>query len=528
MRTLRLYTGVLPNEGDNEYVHFTNKGTYLSYLASQGQFLELIDADNYRIENNLLRLSYSAARMSVTYIVEMDTLELQHWKCYKVRNVSNFSSMCFLQLEVDLWATWYMSARFPLINVKRCNLNLGQGKYDDVESVEYAAAGDAGAQGLAGTAGSGYTNRTFLTLSQVYIVFVANVVVAQSIDQSTLVTTTHTFAALLHDVRAAFSVATQGSVNAVELATKYVSGIYKAGSSFWLDNKVEIVKAYLVPDFVMITLQSLRKLKFTAKTEFDNNADIDVDFYVVEPKRTISQFPITLQTDFDLNYKYYYGTIDGGLECERYTKDYTNFVLGYFDNDGVRVVIRQGDREKDITPNFEVGISGISRASDAGQDIARVGRALTNTLNIALKSSEVKNAAGATRVGIGVLGGAFDTLSKGGVNASPLMGSGDGAATFAVPNNGENRVFNPLYYTYYKSTRNEKAHARVYGAAFDAFVSSLADLRAANYDMLGELTGFNKVFVAAEAQIEGVPIEAQNYIKNALKNGLYLRVLITP
>lgn len=519
MRELRLYNGFMPNEGSNDYYVFSSRLSYLNAIESFR--IETLSISNYRIDANMsLRLSIATGRHAVTYCVETDTADASYFRAYKVVEVSSFSDMYIYALRLDYWATYYIRATFPIIRVKRCNLNIAQGDYDNVESVSVDAAGDTKLLKLEGLGeGLGY-----LTPAQVCVVILANVVRAQSIDQSTLVTSTEAFICSLSTIMAAYPTA-YGQHNVVALASKFVAGIYKAGASFWLDNKVEVIKAFLLPASVSPIIDASRTITFTSKTEFENNADLNAQFSMLAPQRIVNSFSVPMNT-LDINYKWYLGTFDGGLELERNTQAFNVFLSVYIDNDDVRVVVRQGDREKDISANFEIGIAGSSRAADEGQRIARYAKALTGLFDVTLKASEAKGANARLRVGVGAVNGAMnDYFARGGAPASPLLGAGDGAATFSANIGGTSRLNNPLYFVGYKSTANEQAKARVLGANFDLFIKNLNTLTAINYGMLGTLATFERVYVQADAQIEGIPTAAQDEMRGALARGVYIQVV---
>lgn len=519
MRELRLYNGFMPNEGSNDYYVFSSR---LSYLEAIEPFRsETLSINNYRIDANAsLRLAIAAGRQAITYCIETDAADASYFRAYKVVDVSAVSDMYIYALRLDYWATYYIRATFPIIRVKRCNLNIAQGDYDGVESVSVDAAGDTKLVKLEGLGeGLGY-----LTPSQVCVVVLANVVRAQSIDQSTLITSTEAFICFLSDIMAAYPTA-YGQHNVVALASKFIAGIYKAGTSFWLDNKVEVVKAFLLPSSIAPVVDASRIITFTSKTEFENNADLNVQFSMLAPQRLVNPFSVPVGT-LDINYKWYLGTFDGGLELERNTQAFNVFLSVYIDNDDVRVVVRQGDREKDISANFEIGITGNSRTADEGQRIARYTKALTSLFDVTLKASEAKSGSARLRLGIGAVNGAMnDYFARGGAPASPLLGAGDGAATFSARIGGTSRVNNPLYFVGYKSTANEQAKARVLGANFDLFIKNLNTLNTINYDMLGTLPTFERVYVQADAQVEDIPTAAQDEIRDALARGVYIKVV---
>ena len=530
-RKIRLYRGIMPNEGENDYYHFTSVSDYLAALSSHLGLT--LDIENYRIDRNILKIGSSSFRHGFTYVIETDNTDTSYFRAFKVRNEVDYSGIIAMTLEVDLWATYLLNCNFQLIHVTRSNLNLGRGVYDPVPFSRIASNDEMEHVPLGGHDGTGYVGRKYLLENELYIVFIANVVVDQSLDKLTNVTTTRAYATLISNIKNAVN---DPTANMVDLAIKYVSGIYKAGTTSWLDNKVQIIKAYLIPSFILNTLGSwaaIHPITFTSKSEY-KATDTDVVFFPLVPKREITSFLFDVSDDFDPDYKYYFGTYDDGLEIDRSTTDYRNYIIGYFGNSGVKVVIRQGDREKDITNAFEVGIEGTSTAADAGQDIARTGLMLTNLFGhmiTAFKAGSDAKSASSLMVTLSGQANNYtasllkDYFAGGGVNPSPVIGAGDGATTFSVPTSGTDRAFYPLYYVKYKSTRDEKANARVNGASFDVYVGSLRDLVTPTYEMLGSLTGFNRVFVAANVEVEGVPLDAEAYITNALRGGVYFKVI---
>ena len=130
--TVTLYKGISPNHGK----HYKFFSSYPDYISSLGDYYKRYTLSDDRISDSQLIFSAAenvdAAEVSYCYINRNDGTGNQKYYFYHVRNGSVRSGMAFLELELDIWATYLLQVKFGEIYVERCNRAIfANGLYDD-------------------------------------------------------------------------------------------------------------------------------------------------------------------------------------------------------------------------------------------------------------------------------------------------------------------------------------------------------------------------------------------------------------
>ena len=527
-RKLILYANFTPNQDGNTYYHYHDD---LGYFYGPLNDLKnvRIDLDNYRINNNIIKVKKSAIVgfdvKQATYAIDAEigqsaTSRSIH-KCYFIRSYEELDYFVF-HVEVDIWGTYIKYAQLSNINVTRCNRNIGIGKYDKIDKTIFpkndsdALTYTEALGGISSPLGVYYWEDY-----NVYIVFMAACVIARNGLNTESVTQIIPFACRITDLKELVTEQIAKNKGAVELAIEIISGITSLKTQSWLaTNDVKILKAYLVPH-VLINYDTYY-LTMYSKSDASNSDQIEVKAYAIRPSKLKIPFELDI-THMDINKRYYVGVIDDGLELIHYTKN--NFIFYDFaiNHDGVEVVVSQGDNMKDLSNHFELSLIGNSISEDALQKIAWWGKHMANVISSAISIMGAKDTGSGISKGVQFLGNSLDMFSDK-VNANGTIGNSDATLVFAWHRGAgyEDYVNYPFYFTKYKSVLDEKAHARLYGANFNLMVDDLATLD--TFDLLGEGT-LTDTYIVANMRVSGIPKEAKDYIQDVFSKGIYMQYI---
>lgn len=522
-RILRLYYKFTPNQDNNTYYMYEDDADLFTYALDYHTSID-VDLDNYRITTDRIKIKKSIITAfsikEVTYVVEMDDVTKQIYRCYFVNNYEELDYYV-LHVELDLWGTYIKYATLSNINILRCNRNIGIGIYDRIENTNTTTATSI-FEALGGTE-SAQTGINYLEDSEVAIVFIASCVIAENLVGE-YVEQILPFACTLEDIRELYDAPTQARFRAVELATQTISGITSLKTNSWLkNNDVKVLKAYIVPNEV-VNYDDFG-LTMYSKSEASNATQIEVAVTAIRPNKTKLPFLVDV-SNIDINKKYYVGVYDDGLELTHYTED--NYI--YFDfitnHDGVQVVVSQGDNMKDLTSHFEVSLIGNAVQQDALQKIAWWGKFLGGVIGSTYNTLSSSSWAGVASKGAQQVGNYLGMLGDR-TQASGTIGNSDATIVFDwYRGAGFDEYTNyPFYYTMYESIKDEEEHARLYGASFNVYYATTSDLTSIdNCDLLGSGT-FSDTYIMANLRVKGVPKDAKQRIENAFRSGIYLDII---
>ena len=475
-----LYKNKLPNYAENTHVYYTDDAAYNSWLGTP--FLSFTE-DRYTLNANIAEVNVGAVTNfdDVTYIAwENEGV----WRYYFVVSAVFQSGYAIFTLDVDLWATHIKRAALSNIRVTRCNRAVGVGVYDKIPVAvgrEFVRLG-----------GEMSTN----DLAILFVVAFATGVSSLLVNNAA--TALGVFALEMNNDDDA-----PEDVPLFDWWIELVSGIFSAAATVG-DLDANVLKAYIVPKNVL-TIKSGTVPVFNVKAPTFSGTLTPT--YEAAP----FIFPVNFDVAIDPNKKYYVGTKHAGVELARITGNTQvsyNFIVK---QDGLQVIVQQGDRMLDITDAFEVGLTSNDGNFTATERIARL-------LQVAggIASGAFQIVAGGAGLVTGALtsANALTNVIEAG-NARYSQG-GDGVSTFR---NLSGAGMSPYYMQVNTSINNEAANARLYGAVFNEQVSSIDDIF--NASLLGEGT-LTDTFVAAEIRVDGVPTDARDTIAAAFRNGIYV------
>jgi hypothetical protein len=526
--------GFSPNYENGLHFVFTDPNIFLDWIKDHTATAYLTQ-DNYRINTGIVKISkksYAALNWGsdITYMVDYDydsvKKKFNYWRCYRVLSFIEQSDMIIYDCEVDNWGTYIWQANFDHLRVRRCNHILKNhcGFFDPITSVKSRELSAAAYEPL-------YQKATYPVIphsetfssDDLYIVFVAQAAVGTTATGEN-VTATYVLGQKVSTI-ASFWESARSDHSDIEIAIRAVSGIFGSTSDLWIDNKVQVVSAFLTPYWSGASVSSPLYLK--TKTPYDptNVKEILFDYMAME-RRTTDY--VLSPDDIDNNYDYYIGTKNNGLRLEQTTDDMHVNIIEEMDTNGYHVLVKQGTRAKDISKCFQVSLMGSTKEYDALSSLSFWLKSIASHLPLLAAgiatSIATENPLPAIGAGIGALSSSVSNLS-GNNNVTPFIESdSDGYMTFTAID--RRSASYPFYMTKYESAANESNNARIYGVAFDAYYSDLKQLSQNATDFIG--TPINdyfytrSFFVSGDAVIEGVPIVARNEITDAINNGVHI------
>lgn len=475
-----LYKNKLPNYGENTHVFFNDVNDYVAYLGNA--FIQFAE-NRYTMNANIAEVQLPAVADidDVTYIAWNNG---GAWRFFFVRSAVYQSEYAIFTLEVDLWATHIARATLSNIRVTRCNRNVGNGVYDAIPSSvgrEFLRLGDDIEED---------------DLAIIYVVAFATGV--SSILVNNAGTALGIFVTEFSDIG---ENAPEG-VRKIDWAIELVSGIFAADATIG-DLDANVLKAYIVPKNVLGIKSGTVPVFKVKSPSFSGTL---TPTYEAAP----FIFPVRFDVDIDPNKKYFVGTKHAGVELVRTTQP-TEIVYNFIvKQDGLQVIVQQGDRMLDITDAFAIGLTSNDGNITATE---RVARTLQFVGGIASGAFQImQGGAGYVTGALTAANALANNIEQG--NARYAQG-GDGVSTFRALLSGVN---SPYYIQTNESIDNEAANARLYGATFNQQVASVDDIFDA--ELLGTGT-LNDTYFAAEVRVDGVPTEARDVIAASIRGGIY-------
>lgn len=534
MSRIAIYKNIVPNYDTNIHYYFTDPATYYDEL--NGYLVSDLEVDNYRINLNRLSLSlsnlpYAIAEIAedLTYIIEYEQDERDdfiYWRCYYVNDYVIQSGKMILSLSVDQWGSYIHKANISQIHVSKTNREIaqfGQGRYlTPVNVNQYSDP-------IFDILGNDYIADTNATIG-----FVADCVIKEWATGENI-TARYIFMQKLSVVESYFSAEELATHSAVEIATRFVSGIKgtDTNNNLFDYNKLSIASIFLLPFNYENYFSIDYGLYFKAKTPYDDEEEKTILFDLVQPNRIKYNYVFDGEDiashyeELNEDYLNIFGTRRNGLELTRSvegTKAYIEYTIDY---QGLKVMAWCGNQSKDLSNAFTLHSIGATNEMTWAKEISSYIKMFTSELPTMIAgvaaSIATENPLPAIGAGLGVVGSlSADFLSN---TSQPrnLTGSDDGFITFNPTSSAYYRyINNPIMLTKFPSFTDGERKTRMQGVAVDLYISSLTELN--DVDLLGKTTlnPFNHTFVMCEALVDGVPIIARNAIIDKLTGGIYL------
>lgn len=549
-RQLFIFKSVLPNYDNNTHYYFTDALAYFDYLTQNYDYIYL-PLDNSRDNTNVIKPSASAFDFDyneATYVIDCEIRpsiagaprKLLYWKCFYINTSTLQSGFVRMNLSVDYWGTYIHKANITSTKILRCNRNIGNGVYDNPTMTKLDIV-----NGYVKEIKTPYLPRpSYMDEGTLGVFFVADVITSEDTNMRSYTSSTYLFhvglgffkTAIINFINTSYpaeqreqAIASINRINPISLALSYVSNIFQTTA----ERKVRVKKAYVIPSS-RISI-STKYYKFKTQSPYFEG-EITFDAYIVYPNVIKDVYAID-NADLDENYLYMVGVYGNGLLISKQTSDIVIDIQYIVNETDIEVKICNGSQEKDITSAFEATITGNSEEATSLQKIGFWSKLLSNAVGLTMSGSGEMMKSYSTMGYAGVALAGVDLALKGfnlGLgNTDPLnpvgiTSNGGAGSTYSWYLTDEmiaqRRVSYPYVLTYFKSLADEKAKVRKNGVSFEVFDLSLSDI-ASNYDLLGTDTNETRTFITMSSEVDGVPTEARNTIRNKLLAGLYYVVI---
>lgn len=532
MRKIILYDGVSLNRDKHVHVFFKSKRAFLSYLNEKAKSIVEFDQQTYKFQDGELRIktagSIPLVEQYVTYVIEADfddsgnVVESGFLACYFVDSYISRSNMIVYQITRDDWGSYIQYAELDDIIVRRCNREIGTGIYEKplilLNPIEI--------------------NKAFgnslnpSTQTDWQIVFVADVTTSSNLLGDNKVTSKFLFRVspkeLLEQV---YGETIPSSVdNPLVRACRLIAAAYATPVSNGVDLPVSITGMWIVPT-------SSNRVDYTTlktKDPYGSGHEYTFNAYYNYTNFNSVSYNISdyLTDDYQRDNYIMVGTPSTKIPLPRLIKQGKLEVQFRYDPSGVKATLVLGSQSVDVSEDFSFPLLSDATNIDNFRRIFQILNSglgfLESGIKVALSDKPEKQATGVVGIAQSVIS-PLATAPKGDL----IQSTGNAIKTFQMQRIGTGSYFidpmeNPIGYDAYPSAENEGYRAYADGALFNTNVSALGGL---SYVIGCPHLGVpfegapTETFIEADAIVKGVPITAENYIKNELSKGIYFTYL---
>ena len=545
-QNLYLYKDFLPNTDSGTHFRFTSVNDYINYINNY-KISEVLTVDNYRLNTNVLKISYDYFKRNIIDYRKITYLYLEQilrgtqgstdiiHTFYYVKSATLQSDYVTFSIELDYWATYQYLLDNHKIMLNRTNAILENEimVYDEITKVE-TPNNDEPVDYSRRLSGTG-DKRRYLDNSFFYVVFIVEYVVTRNLANTDYVKSTDLFAVPLSTLISSLNIATAETYTSVDLASMIISGITSTTTNIGgVNNDAKVIGAYIVPSFEtsIESHLSVINVEFNYRTMLTGSETKTFTARSVYAYRTdlIYNEPLapTLQeyTNQDgINYKYYVGGFHNYMQIVNYRKsNYVKIMISFvFTPAKVQLFVSQGENSKDITNAITIPLIGNVEISDALQTMCYIADGLSMVLS---NTKSIMGSKNLTDLSFNVADSILDNFKffKGNVNADMGISQGDGLTEMRYSHDA---CYFPYSLIYFKSLNDEKYNARLIGANVDATIENIDVLDGLN--LLGG-TPTNVTFddYYLRGHLIGSVIgqqDAYNIIKQKLENGIHLKFI---
>lgn len=540
---LRLYRGIRPNCERNTHYVFASASDYIAEIESKrvGAVLTL---DNYRINNNVAKINAGATfeeiMHEISYIVVYDD-ETKYFRAYWVTSSALQSGFLILELNVDLWASSIIGAKFDEMHVVKCNRKIDEYMYFD--DIKRPRAGNP-----VSIIPFRYGN---LSLSEIAVIVKISWNGKQNVYGDDAITKTglyyctaqHIFDAVKGAVTSGGSPTGEYDNFAfLDKVADCIGGIYAVQGSYGGVLNAKALRLWLLPigDLSASGYTALAPAVIKSKSLYSKGEDVALSFNALVPfdgafyidiATALTQGSVSNVYDFIASHDLIVGTPHNGFRPLRGINSHVKFRTS-LQTDEIKISVGDGKNEKDISSAFEISLT---TANDTptflSKMISTLGDALTQGIN-AGRSYEKGGVAGVALSGASSIAGALSKFA----DATPLAptSNGDGTTSFIRPYY-PNSMNSPYRITAIESCDDEIENAHFNGANVDAFISLLSEasnaslLLSTSWAFNGKAKAFGRTdetFIAIdEMRLEGVQTKASDYIKGEFRRGIFYKII---
>lgn len=483
--TVTLFKGISPNYGKH-YKFFTS---YADYIDSLGNYYKRYTLTDDRISDNQIIFSAAenvdAADVSYCYINRNDGNSNQAYYFYHVTSGSVRGGMAFLQLELDVWATYLQRVNFGEIYVERCNRAIfPHGQYDmpdfTINAPNYTTIGNFTA-----------TNESLA------IIYLCAFKSAISLFNNSL-TNVALFGNALNEITTPGSIYEERSFENLTAFIGGVYGVHQTVETFEYTTDAAVLNAWIVPKDV-IDGNGAGGAILKSKCQFG-----DLTFaphlicrpQIFTKNITIPAAPLHLQS------------VGTRLESMILPRDTDNLTVQYqfvTKKDGISVFVCCGNKVLDITKSFQLTLTTANDGYNTGEKIS-------NALEL------VRVGASASGGGLSFATNAAGYIASKFTDVSPRITSGDAASTFYNKSNVNYK--SPYILTKYTSNTNIGYTIRNKGAIFNnTYTQPLVTIF--NSGLLG-VGPPNSTYIQGDIDCYGAQKDVIDFFVQRFREGVYL------
>ena len=541
----RLYLAkdFLPNTDDGTHLRFTNVYHYINYIGTNYGVSEVLNVDNYRLNTNVLKISFDYFKRNlldyrkVTYLYLEQVLgniyeqgQVMH-TFYYVKGAILQSDYVIFSIELDYWATYQYLLDNHKIMLNKTNAILTNETmvYDEITKVETPMSIDPTTYSKR-VFGTGDTRR-YMPNNMFYVVFIVEYVTIRNLANTDYVKATDLFAVNLQTLITSIG-NVGGSYASVDLASMIISGITSTTTNIGgVNNDAKVIGAYVVPyiESRVNTHLSATEVEFNYRTMLTGNTTMTFKANHMYSYRYDLPYyeylsPTNDQND-GLDYKYYVGGFHNYMQIVNYRKTGgVQFMVSFvFTPAKVQLFVSQGENSKDITNAITIPLIANVEISDALQTMCYIADGLGMALN---NTKSIMGSKNYGELALNVADSILDNFKffKGNVNAD--MGVSQGDALTELRKDHDNCMF-VINIMYFKSLNDEKYNARLIGANVNATIENIDVLDGLNL-LGGTPTGvtFDDYYLRGHliGNVTGQQ-DAFNIIKQKLQNGVHLKFI---
>lgn len=530
MRQLTLFKNFTPNQEGGLHYFLNRPDLFTTRFA---EYLEMqLQDNNFRINGNILKIKYDETKnesyyKNLTYVEVNDFSQYKERKYYYIKGVIIQSGNVIFTLELDLWQTYVNYATFNLTTITSSNKKVGNGVYRNIEVTNGVLYDDYPLR----EEGVVYSK---IEDKYVDIVFLLQYNVLQQVSGigEDVVTKTALFSINTRETKDLLKVNSEDldEYPSILLTTDVVSLIYGVSGGLFGTSTLDarVLKAWVVDNRkikndITTTNTSYSIKVLTKSSYYDPTATLN--FVVKQVTPSIERTHIRIE-NYDINKAIVIGTFNNGLELQRFTNN--DLIATYYtivNTDDLKIIVQQGNQQKDITNAFEVPLTTNAETTTSTRAIAMSFKQLINGFERSISAYKNQGAVGVALTGAKAIGDAVKLTP----NLQNSVGNGDGLLTFyalqyAIAEKG--LLKSPYVITYTTSIYDEVKKALREGAVFNEVYEGNENILSyvLNLEYLQEVDDVNAYpcLIACQTNVEGVPLEARNVIKNKLSVGVYL------
>lgn len=483
--TVTLFKGISPNYGK----HYKFFSSYADYIDSLGNYYKRYTLTDDRISDNQIIFSAAenvdAAEVSYCYINRNDGNSNQAYYFYHVTSGSVRGGMAFLQLELDVWATYLLRVNFGEIYVERCNRAiLSNGIVDDYRTTGVPTFTQLG-------------NFTATNATIAIVFYVAYKLSASIFSESA--TKTILYATPLNQVTNPGTMQEDKPFEQIIAEIGGIYGVLQKIATFEYVTDANVISAFLCPvsmlDNALPGSGQFALPDFKTKSEYGDKT-ITPRILCRPGRKTY-----TVQVPASMVNIQYIGTKYSQMRIPAYTNSVTATYEFITKADGLTVNVICGDKRLDLTNDFALDITLTNTGYNTGEKIRR---AIELGKDVAALANKDINALG-------------DIAGKAFADVAYSRTTGDAASIFYNKSNvNYNSPFTLTRYTATAMAKNARENGADFSAMYEGNLVSIFDK-----DFIGT-AGTTDTYIQGDIDCYGAQKDVIDFFVQRFREGVYL------